>query len=117
MPAVTAATPWFSRTIVSTLVMPVGVAEALGVADAGAELGRPASAGGLHAARAVTRAARDRARRQGVRRRSRSTATTDRRTGGNRTSRGTGTHQFFVGQTCQAQMPGCRWHSHDWWLV
>src|SRR5450830_453395 len=82
MPAVTAATPWFSRTIVSTLVMPVGVAEALGVADAGAVLGRPASADGLHAARAVTRAARNRARRQGVRRRSRSTATTDRRTGG-----------------------------------
>src|SRR5450830_286130 len=92
MLAVTAATPWFSRTIVSTLVTPVGVVEALavvepfgvvetlGVVDEGAERGRPVSPAGLHAASSTTATATESERRQGVRRRTRSIATADRRT-------------------------------------
>src|SRR5450830_241482 len=100
MPAVTAATPWFSRTIVSTLVTPVGVVEALavvepfgvvetlGVVDEGAELGRPVSPAGLHAASSATMRATDSPRRQGVCRRFRVMATADRRTRAERSTSG-----------------------------
>src|SRR5450830_316496 len=92
MPAVTAATPWFSRRIVSTFVTPVGavealaavdppgVAEALGVVDTGAELGMLLFPAGVHAASNAVRTANDNARRQGRRRRGGLMVTLDRRT-------------------------------------